>query len=269
MDTILCLCFHLTSPFTGSISFSGVALRAAFLEMINQYDEKLSERFHDSSTARPYAIDPFPFDSRFRTHFLEGYEYSFDVNFFSTEDFENSIKKVVLSQDTPLQIHKYQFPLIRVDVSEYDPSALMSEWTSSVEPDSKGEIHLEMRFVSPTQLSHYGSDEAYLLPTSEKIFSSLLRTWNTLESDTKLDRISDYRDWVEQNVYIRKHRLRTVRVSLGRQRNFIGFVGDVTYTISDVENPFASLTVGLARFSEICNIGKNRTAGFGKVLLKT
>ncbi len=49
----------------------------------------------------------------------------------------------------------------------------------------------------------------------------------------KSEPVSEYRDWVEKNVYIRKHRIQTTKVHLSRDRVIIGFVGSVDYGESD------------------------------------
>jgi CRISPR-associated endoribonuclease Cas6 len=243
-------------------------LRAAFLNLIEEHSDQLSEKFHDPDKARLYSIDPFPFDSRFRTYFTEGKEYTFGVHFFGSKQLEDQIRTIILTHKDPLRFHAHLYPILQVDYKQHNLSELMGEWSSSFEVDSKGEIQLSMRFLTPTQLSQFGSDKAYLLPTPEKIFPSLLRLWNKAGVETRVEQVSEYHDWVTQNIYVSRHRIQTVVVSLGGQRHIVGFVGGIEYSIQNADTQLARLTVGLAKFSEICNVGKNRTAGFGKVSLK-
>jgi CRISPR-associated endoribonuclease Cas6 len=105
----------------------------------------------------------------------------------------------------------------------------------------------------------------YLLPDPEKIFSSLLRLWNLAAEEMVVEPIGDYRQWVQREVYVSRHRIRTSTADLGQRRSVIGFVGDATFGIRKDDSTFAPLTRVLAKFSELTNIGKNRTAGFGKV----
>jgi CRISPR/Cas system endoribonuclease Cas6 (RAMP superfamily) len=100
------------------------------------------------------------------------------------------------------------------------------------------------------------------------VLTGLLRVWNTVEGATRLEHTGEYYDWITENVYVSGHDLHTVRVSLGRKRNLVGFTGNIVYTIEASKDPLTKLTVGLAKFAEICNIGKNRSAGFGKTTVK-
>jgi len=264
---MIALRFQLTSPFSGDLGFSGVPLRAAFLNLLRESDEQLSNEIHDSDDVRTYALDPFPLDSRLQTLLREGERCEFGVNLFKAEQVERALRGIALKPHRDLRIHQYAFPLNRIDFSRSDPEKLMSSWSQLVPANVSSPVIVRMRFTTPTQLSHYGTGRAYLVPTPDKVFSGLLRVWNTVEKATKLAEVSDYRDWVDSNVYISAHRLRTVRVSLGRSRSFVGFVGNVTYQIDDSRDPLSRFTVGLARFGEMCNVGKNRTAGMGRIVV--
>ena len=89
-----------------------------------------------------------------------------------------------------------------------------------------------------------------------------------MENATKLEQTSGYYDWINTNVYISGHYLRTVKVPIGRKRSVIGFIGNVVYDIEKSKSSLFKLTIGLAHYAEICNVGKNRSAGFGKVCVQ-
>ncbi len=261
---MISLKFHIASNFSGSIGFSGVPLRAAFLSLLQKHDEELSGKVHDSPRIRSYALEPLPFGSRFRTHFEEGEVYDFGVNLFNADGFENAVRSIALNPKSKLRLHHHYFPVKRIDFANHNPSKLAEDWTTGVS-DHNGRIEIGVKFMTPTQFSQFGSDKAYLLPSPEKIFPALLRVWNSIKGTTAVDRISDYYQWVEQNLYVTAHRIRTVKVSLGRNRSVIGFIGNAKYAVEGSDDPFIPLTVCLARFAEMSNVGKNRTAGLGKV----
>ena len=264
---MISLRFHVTSPFSGEMNFSGVPLRAAFLNLLKEYNEQLSGNVHESDGLRAYSLDPFPCDSRFQTHFKEGDDYEFSVHLFKPSSFDDVLRKIALMSHDRLRIYHHYFPMRRIDFAQKSPSDLMTQWTKQLE-SIKSSVRLRFRFHTPTQLSHFGNDRAYLLPTPEKVLTGLLRIWNTVEGATRLEHTGEYYDWINEHVYVSGHDLHTVKVSLGRKRNLVGFTGDIVYTIESSKDPLAKFTIGLVKFAEICNIGKNRSAGFGKVTVK-
>ncbi|MBD3408048.1 MAG: CRISPR system precrRNA processing endoribonuclease RAMP protein Cas6 [Candidatus Lokiarchaeota archaeon] len=265
---MITLGFRLRSPFSGVMDYTGVGLRAAFLNLLKNYDHELSGKVHDSSAVRSYSLTPFPCNNRFQTFFDEGEEYNFTVNLFDVGKYRDVLRHIATSQNRSLRLHHQRFPILGIDYSTRNPERMMEDWASPLSTYDKSEIHVSMKFQTPTQLSHFGSDKAYLLPDPEKIFSGLLKVWNTMQDATVVERTSSYRDWIASNVYIRKHNILTQEVSLGRKRKLIGFVGTLVFSIRNRSSPFLPLTIGLLRFAEYCNIGKNRTAGFGRVSVR-
>lgn len=262
---MISLCFHVTSSTTSDFEFSGVPLRAAFLNLLRENDEGLSHKVHDSEGIRSYALDPFPFNRDFSTFVEHGKEYTFTVHLFDTGNFNPTIKQLALSSKPEIRIHHYRFPIRRIDFTKHHADSLMESWTKEGYDSECSKTSIRFDFITPTQLANYGSDYAFLLPTPEKVFANLLRVWNTIGYATKLEHINEYHTWVEEHVYVSSHRIRTVKVPLGRKRVVNGFVGGVEYKFEENHKHFLPLTIGLARFAEIANIGKNRTAGLGKV----
>ncbi|MHA1247370.1 MAG: CRISPR system precrRNA processing endoribonuclease RAMP protein Cas6 [Candidatus Thorarchaeota archaeon] len=257
--------FHLMSPFSGRLPFTGGPLRAAFLSLLRQADAELSSQVHDASEVRTYSLDPFPFDKRFMTLFEEGEEYTFGVNLLNSEHYARAIRQLVIANRTDIRLYHHVFPVRRIDLEQVNPETAMASWVEEFKRAKGESVVVTMHFLTPTQLSVYGSEMGCLLPQPERVFPALLRVWNRINQATSLERVSDYRDWVEKNVSVSYHRIHTETVPLGRGRDFVGFVGKVVYAVGDRDSPFAALTGGLAKFAEISNIGKNRTAGLGRV----
>ncbi|MHA1769310.1 MAG: CRISPR system precrRNA processing endoribonuclease RAMP protein Cas6 [Candidatus Thorarchaeota archaeon] len=262
---MMSLRFHLSSPATCVIGFSGVPLRAAFLNLLRSYDRDLSAQVHGEAGPRAYSIDPFRCNTRFQTHFEQGEEYDFGVNIFSPSRFQGMLRNIAMTRNHKMRILHYGFSLRRVDMQQMTAKSLMEQWLAERPDSGNRPLRMRFHFRTPTQFSSFGSDRAYLLPTPEKIFSSLLKVWRTMEQSVTVERSGAYRDWITENVFVSGHRLQTVRVPLGRGRSLMGFVGNVEYSMEPSDDPLANLTYCLARFAELSNIGKNRSAGFGKV----
>ena len=257
--------FHVESPTSCSIPFTGPSLRAAFLKMVHEHSPELGDELHHGQGSRPYSIDPFPFDRQFRTHLTAGEMYTFSVRIMDSDDLSEHIRNMALRQSQVLQVQGLEFPIRSMDFRRWDPKSLWDELALIPEMKDGERINIHMSFLTPTQLSQFDSDMVYLLPDPEKIFSSTLRLWNLGADDKRVEPISDYRHWVQRNIFVSRHHIRTRRVLMGPERPVVGFLGDVTFTMIPEGDLYSSLTPVLARFSELTNIGKNRTAGFGKV----
>jgi CRISPR/Cas system endoribonuclease Cas6 (RAMP superfamily) len=267
-NNMISLRFHLESPFSGEMSFTGIPLRAAFLDLLRNYDKSLSHKVHNSNHIRTYSLDPFPFSNNFQTFFKEGDEISFGINLFATNKVEELLRNIAINPENQLRIHHHQFPIQRIDFTRYHPSSLMESWINKVKDNSNNHNCVLIKFRTPTQLSKYGCNQACLFPTPEKVFATVLRVWNIVDQATKLEIVSEYRTWVERNVFVSYHDIHTVKIPLGRKRVLVGFIGNVMYNIDNSSDILASLTIGLSKFAELSNIGKNRTAGLGKVSVK-
>ena len=257
--------FDVVSPFTGELGFTGTPLRAAFLSLLKGCSDQLSTEVHDERAVRTYALQPFAHDKEFRTVFEEGREYSFRVNLLDSDRYQDALRRFALTSRRSIRIHHEVFPLRRIDFISYDAGKTMETWIDEFKESFHDTIRIVMTFLTPTQLSAYGSDFACLLPQPERVFPSLLRVWNEIERATAIEHVSEYRNWVESKVHVSAHRLHTAEVPLGRTRKVVGFLGRVVYTISDAQSPLGYLTAGLAKFALLSNVGKSRTAGFGHV----
>jgi CRISPR-associated endoribonuclease Cas6 len=253
------------SPFSGTLNYTGSPLRAAFLNLVRDCDYELSNNIHETGAIRQYSLHPFPFNRQFNTNFNEGEEYRFKVNLLDADKFKDAIRNIALGINSDIRLHHHAFPIRRIDFDHNDANQLMTGWTEPVKEIDVKSIRIGMHFETPTQLSVYGSDYACVLPQPARVFTALLRVWESIEKSSTVEYTSEYRDWVEQNVHISRHRIRTAHVPIGRRRQVVGFVGDVDYIIDTADSQLVALTVGLTRFAEFSNIGKNRTAGFGKV----
>lgn len=257
--------FHLRSPATCDIGFSGVPLRAAFLSLLRDHDHDLSSQVHGQSGPRSYSIDPFRCDARFRTHFKQGEEYDFGVHLFRPSLFQGMLREIALKRNHDIRILHRNFALRRVDMQQTSSESLMDQWLEEKPGDHDQPLKMRFHFKTPTQFSSFGTDYAYLLPTPEKLFSGALKVWKSLEQCMTPELSGPYRDWITSNVFVSGHRLQTVKVPLGRKRSILGFVGDAEYTMRQSDEFLANLTYCLARFAELSNVGKGRSAGFGKV----
>lgn len=111
--------FHMESPVSATISFTGPSIRGAFLQMARNFSSDMSSILHDGMDSRPYAIDPLPFDRSLKTHLVEGDLCSFSVRIMSSTGLANDVRAMILKQQDAIRIQGLEFPLRGIDFKQY------------------------------------------------------------------------------------------------------------------------------------------------------
>jgi CRISPR-associated endoribonuclease Cas6 len=124
--------------------------------------------------------------------------------------------------------------------------------------------YIEMRFTSPTSFSAGNLD--FPLPEPVAVFKSWLSRWNDFAPPDR--RIStSLMEVVLTNVAVDSHRIQTRKHDLGRGRTFVGFVGEVTFAITQarkLNQAFVWQLNALADYAEFCGTGRKTTQGMGQ-----
>ncbi len=256
--------FHITSPMKLDLGYTGRPLRSWFLKTVQDFDPELSSEMHAQQTIRDFVVVPLPHDNHFKTHFNMGSEYTFGVRLLRKKRFVELLKHILNLNYLELRLHNHVMPIRAVDYSIDDPHELMNQWISSPNLDDASAVRIRMAFNTPVQLSKSDTDALCMFPLPEKVFPSILRIWQDL-GYTGFRSIEEYVEWVLQNVYVARHKTKTVPIRMGPHLTVIGFVGKVEYLVHNTESIPAKMTVGLSKYSELCNLGKHRTAGLGSI----
>jgi CRISPR/Cas system endoribonuclease Cas6 (RAMP superfamily) len=107
-----------------------------------------------------------------------------------------------------------------------------------------------------------GRDFPLLFPDPRYVYGSLARTWNqNAPPQVKVD-AQELHDWIEQHVYIRKYRLQTQEIDVGKQVTLAGFVGNLEYLVNSAEGYALWINI-LSRYAVTANTGAKRTSGMG------
>ncbi|MBD3158837.1 MAG: CRISPR system precrRNA processing endoribonuclease RAMP protein Cas6 [Candidatus Lokiarchaeota archaeon] len=257
--------FTVSSLHSREIRFSGGALRAAFLGLVSDIAPALGKDMHDGNDIRTYAIDPFRFNSDFHTSLDVDEDYKFGVNLLHKTRYKPLVREMIGLENSEIEVFGKRMPVLQIDFKMHHPLQMMHNWTGDNRIKNAPKALITMRFRTPTQLAHLGSEALYLYPDPEKIFPSLLKIWAEVGGKAIPVSTGEYRDWVRTQVYTSRHRIQTYPVKISSTILAIGFIGRVDYTIDNPADPLARLTIGLAQLAELSNIGKHRTAGLGKV----
>jgi len=263
--TVISLRFHIVSPVTKDIGFSGPPLRASFLNKVREYHEDLSNEAHGGPGIRQYTIDPLPSQRGFNTLLERGKEYTFGVNLFQSDKFRGFVRSLMDQDELQFRVYENRLPVRRMDILMCNIQTMMHEWVDAPEVLEARRARITMRFETPTQLAHTKSDALCLFPMPEKVFPSLLKIWASIGRVNSLYPVQAYREWVRSDLLVSRHDVRTRPLKLGPRLRVVGFTGRVDFVVNDMQTPMARMTVGLAKFAESCGVGKHRTAGLGKV----
>ncbi|MBN2229993.1 MAG: CRISPR system precrRNA processing endoribonuclease RAMP protein Cas6 [Candidatus Thorarchaeota archaeon] len=265
MLSLISLRFDITSPVTKEIGFSGIPLRAAFLDILKNYDRKLSSDTHQGQGVRMYALGIMSHDRHFSTTLRQGIEDSFDITLLNHQNYRDFTKHLILKDDLYIRLYENILPVRRIGVSIMEPQEIMHTWVDAPELQKAERIRIALTFRTPTQLAHSDSNALCLFPMPEKVFPALMKIWQSIDRTTYFFPLGEYREWVKRNIEIPRYTIRTYPLKTGSGMQIVGFIGTVYYTIKDGSIPMSRMTAGLARFAEYSNIGKHRTAGLGMI----
>ncbi|MEM7803270.1 MAG: CRISPR system precrRNA processing endoribonuclease RAMP protein Cas6, partial [Chloroflexota bacterium] len=125
------------------------------------------------------------------------------------------------------------------------------------------ERRMAVEFVSP---AFYKQGELALpLPLPRNVFMQPLKIWNAFApSGLTIDR--EFSDWIERDVGIVHHELRSIEVNYDRRTPLIGFVGRVSFEAhKKAPKSMLSCWQSLGHFLPLCGTGGRTTVGMGMV----
>jgi len=254
-------------------SFSGYVTRGIFFDLIKSVDEAMAEKLHSSKDISPYSLTPVEiFSSEGMKFVYKRCEAPVRGRFRITvmrDDLSSILKEAIMSRDLINFVDK-KAAITEISVREFN----FHDFLDNAKPVRKFSVLFRtpcyFRLLSAKEGRKKGQYRAYPLPDPALLLRSALRLWMKF-SDAKFD-YEKFLDWVNGggvSISGFPKGIRTVRVYEHPTTNKwnIGFMGRVHYSIpEDSYNPrFSSIVDALMSFSEISNVGGNRTAGFGVV----
>lgn len=243
-------------PFTGHVA------RGLLLHVFREVDPTLSGLLHELDASKPYSVTPLRFRKLRRTP--EGLvldpSHPCRVGFrLLKDDLARHVIDFVQKRST-VMVRDAQFCIAHLTLR----SATYRELLEEARPTSR----ITILYRTPTYLASLGSGYHWMFPDPVRVFSHLMRGWNRFTDHRPFtkEEYTGYRDWLGRSLGVAAYRLQT-RMAVMRAKKAAGFVGWVAYELKDLESPWSSVTVALARYAEFANVGGNRTGGFGVVKL--
>jgi CRISPR-associated endoribonuclease Cas6 len=242
--------------------FTGHVARGLLLHVVRRVDPAASGLLHELDVSKPYSVVPLRFRSKGRVE--KGYvldpQFPCYVRFrFLKDEFTAFLLSFFQKQNSVLVFDTtFQIASMSVNCKSYE----------ELEKEAEAVEAFGLSFRSPTYFASLGSDFHWMFPDAVKVFSGLMRCWNSFSDGRRFgkDEYVAYREWLGKNVGVSEYELWT-RLAVMRRKKAPGFVGWVKYKVKDKESEWNRMTRMLAGFAEYANVGGNRTGGFGVVRL--
>lgn len=240
-----------------------IGLHAWFLDQVRQTNPELSAYLHDGQSEKPFTISGLEgslpsFGQDFKLNVNTTYRWY--VNAFSQPLVEwisqwlQTLPEVISLRNAPLQIRSCKIALAPTNYSELFNITRPTPAT------------VQLSFLSPTSFRRKGHH--FPLPVPNNIFHSYLRRWNDF-SGMNFEQ-EKFLEWVEDCVFIARHKLESVKVAAGKKGMVTGFTGAVEFSLSSKASQqpeFEKLFYALGRLAPYCGTGHKTTFGLGQTRL--
>lgn len=238
--------------------FSGHLVRGGLLGFFSRVDPDLAGALHAPDQLRPYSVSPiFPLgEKRIHgdlLHVKTGDEFQFRLGFLVDDIGKRLLERLF---DLKVKLGEVEFSLVEVNLRKknYD------EFVKDVNVSDRFRVF----FRTPTQLSVRGVDFPFLFPDPRYVYPSIARLWNAFAPEYVRVDVDELYRWVSDNVYVRNYSLRTVNVTMGKERRVAGFTGYADFYMKSTDG-YASWVTILSEYATYSNVGVKRTGGMGVV----
>jgi len=238
--------------------FTGHVARGLLLHIVRQVDPTAANVLHELNVSKPYSVTPLRFRSCSRTdsgYVLDPAGPCFVGFRFLKDDLASYVLKFFERQNS-VMIFDAVFRIASLSVR--------GKSYSDLEHEAEAVERFRLIFKTPTYLPCFGSKYRWMFPDPVRVFSGLMRVWNTFSDARRFSKeeFLNYKDWLTKNVGVCEYKLWT-RLAVMRERKAVGFMGWASYEMKDLSNEWGKVTVMLARYAEYSSIGGNKTAGYG------
>jgi CRISPR-associated endoribonuclease Cas6 len=237
-------------------------LHSWFLDRVRRLNPTLSAQLHDHQTEKPFTLSSLEglIQPEGRSlHFLAGQTYRWSITALSktvVKWMQQWLQQAPLTLELPQQT----FTITHWSISH--PPTTYLQLLPTTLPDNP---EITLSFLTPTGFRRKGSH--FPLPLSFNIFQSYLRRWNDF-SGRAIDP-TDFLNWVDENVIILRHHLRSHKVAAGKSGSVTGFTGAVQYGITpkgQKETDCVQLLLALGHLAPYSGTGHKTTFGLGQTV---
>lgn len=227
---------------------------AAVMNLISSVDNALGRRLHDCMRNKPLSLAVVSNQSS---------RLTLRVSFMGQRGLEAAdVLAMALTQTDCLQLGNHRWHVSAIHCSGHTWAAT-STWADLTEPCSAS--WLEFNFVTPTGFKKsdgIGNQFVNVLPQPLDVFRSLLDRWNSLDGPVMPPSLASYIQG--GGCMVSDFNIRCVTTRL-RQQTPKGFIGTVTYELSDRDPVCVSAMHQLGRLAFFSGVGCQTARGMGAV----
>jgi len=243
---------------------TGASAHALFFNLVAQRNAALSEQLHADAQTKPFTVSSL----RGRIQRAGEQRVAMPDKLYSvryttlTEDLYNALSPILLGKflyRDSVTLDGADFTVLDVAVEPEKSrgwggiSSAEEIWEgASTAPD------ITLRFALPTTFKQRGLN--LLFPIPSNVFHSYRERWNAF---TPLPIDEGLIPWVQQNVAVEAHELRTQMIWFG-EFQLHGFTGWCRYTAKDQDATRLKQLNALADFAFFCGTGQKTTQGMGQ-----
>ncbi|MGI8588299.1 MAG: CRISPR system precrRNA processing endoribonuclease RAMP protein Cas6 [Chloroflexia bacterium] len=261
------LILHLTARNDALIPRTmGHKVHAAFLDLVKQVDQTLSDRLHNENGYRPFTVSPLTGGSvqGEQIALRAGHPCRLRLTLLDGGRLWDCLSSRVLAADDPLivRLGAADLGLTRLLATPAaDPSgwAGFTDWQALAATPARR--HITIQFASPTAFN-LGDKHFALFPEPKLVWESFMRVWNLYAPPVlHLDRPA-LTEFITRAVVVSDYNLSTATLHYPGYTQK-GFVGTCTYLMPDAD-PRAAQLAALAEFSRYAGVGYKTTMGMGQ-----
>ena len=249
-------------------SFFGPAERGDILNLLLDHLPDLAKELHKSNEIRPYALTPLSFNNKFLVPFKgggvkisSGQVYTFKMKLVLKDIYKKLVDTLLTAPELKFQIYNINFLIISIQLFQ-KPLLNIFPPSENIFNNVNSPNAWNIFFNTPTQFkSKY--DTIIPFPIPSLIFNNLYHSWNYFFGTPRFITKELWFDYLEQKLYCRKHKIRTVQLKFGNSSSEIGFIGSCLIVSKEEKNPVNSFLTSLLELGETLNVGTKRTLGFG------
>jgi CRISPR-associated endoribonuclease Cas6 len=250
---------------TGEIGHSvGKTLHGLLLNLIGEHDSALAGCLHADAPAKPFTVSPLRGKiKREGNRVLVSPDQTYSVRYTTLSDeLFNALSQILLGKflyrgQVTLDGAEFQVQDVVVEPAKSRGWGQMSS-AQDVWERARPAVEITLRFASPTTFHQRGLN--LLFPIPSNVFHSYRERWNAF---TPFPIDEGFIPWVEQNVAVEAHELRTQMIWFG-DFQLHGFTGWCRYTAKDQDATRLTQLNALADFAFFCGTGQKTTQGMGQ-----
>jgi len=259
------------------LRYTGFAVQNFFFKMLRDANVDLARNLHDSSTVKPYSVSTLLNGVSDEPVYYGGGpgRYRFRINLLDSEYLNPLAILRVVENEVVLDNIKFGLNGVEVKVVSYNQllnSELKDRFTLKfISPTCfKSELVYPKRVSGTSEESVYEvrrkEERAYQpIPNPNAMLRNLMRIWMKNCEIPKKGELEHMIDNDHIRIYEYPEGIRTVWAREGSRKNQQGFVGEVTFEVSEKAlEGVGNVIAALLKMGEYSGTGIMRTAGLGQ-----